>query len=443
MPFSHRIENAAGIVVCCLVSLIWLANPAQGAEQVVQNDSIADGGSGSIQGGFVANESAAVWLTSPCAGNIVAIQVLWLSQSGTAGQSIEDSITIFDAGTFPVPGAVLEVLQGPVMTDGGLNEFRFLDENSTMPLSVPVTSGQQFVVSFKFFNDVVPGSASVVTDLDGCQASKNAINAIGIGWISSCALGVSGDFAIRAVIDCAGVPGACCLADGSCLDGQTSLDCSTLGGTFQGAGTTCAGVTCPAPSGACCFQPSGCVDLTSADCATAGGFWQGAGTDCATTTCFPSGACCLPDGSCAEAMAQADCIAAGGIFQGDGVLCSAVSCPQPTGACCLSNGNCLVLTQVDCLQIPGGSWAGPNTDCADMNMNGTADACEIDPCMGIPLGDFVAPIGVDGLDVQPFVDALTAASPTQDQICRGDFNGNSALDDGDVNGMVAALLAGP
>ena len=103
MRSSDRFGNTAGIVVCCLMCVVWLCHPVQGAEQVVQNDSIADGSGGSIQAGFEANESAAVWLTSPCNGNIVAIQVLWLSQLGAAGQTIEDKITIFEEGTFPIP----------------------------------------------------------------------------------------------------------------------------------------------------------------------------------------------------------------------------------------------------------------------------------------------------------------------------------------------------
>lgn len=64
-----------------------------------------------------------------------------------------------------------------------------------------------------------------------------------------------------------------------------------------------------------------------------------------------------------------------------------------------------------------------------------------DPCLGILLGDFAAPTGVDGVDIQYFLSALLSASPTQDQICRGDFNGNGVLDLGDVDGMVAALLS--
>jgi hypothetical protein len=42
----------------------------------------------------------------------------------------------------------------------------------------------------------------VVNDADGCQAGRNTIDAIGLGWISSCLLGVGGDWVIRAVVDC-------------------------------------------------------------------------------------------------------------------------------------------------------------------------------------------------------------------------------------------------
>jgi hypothetical protein len=187
-----------------LVAAIGVANSAaQGAEVTVQNDSLTGGDQGIIQAGFDAGESGAAWLTSPCAGDIVAVQVFWRSTTGTAGQSLEDSITIFDGGAFPTPGPQLEIIEGPVMTDGVFNEFRFLDENMVIPLIVPVTNGQTFVVSFRFFNDPDPGAGpSLVNDVDGCQAGKNTIDAVGIGWISSCLLGVTGDWIIRAVVDC-------------------------------------------------------------------------------------------------------------------------------------------------------------------------------------------------------------------------------------------------
>lgn len=185
------------IVFCLALSSVGAA------ETTVANDTLIAGGTGTIQAGFDPPESAAAWLTSPCNGDIVAVQVFWRSVIGTEPQSIEDSITIFNGGIFPTPGPTLETIVGPVMTDGVFNEFRFLDENMVIPLIVPVSTGQTFIVSFKFLND--PNQIlgpSVVDDANGCQAGKNAIDANGLGWFSACALGVSGDWVIRAVVDC-------------------------------------------------------------------------------------------------------------------------------------------------------------------------------------------------------------------------------------------------
>jgi len=190
-----------------IVAAIGLvASTAHAAEIIVQNDSLAAGSDGIIQAGFVAGESAASWLTSPCDGTIVAAQVFWRSLTGTEPLSIQDSVKIFSAGAFPTPGALLANIQGPVMTDSVINEFRFLDENQTIPLSVPVTIGQTFVVSFKFAETPAAIGPSVVNDTDGCQAGKNAIDAQGLGWFSACLLGVTGDWVIRAAVECGGGP---------------------------------------------------------------------------------------------------------------------------------------------------------------------------------------------------------------------------------------------
>src|SRR5215470_16180012 len=80
---------------------------ARASEVTVQNDTFVSGGPATIEAGFAANESAAVWLTSPCDGDIVAVQIGWLSLSGGTGQTEEDSISIFNGSTFPTPGAAL------------------------------------------------------------------------------------------------------------------------------------------------------------------------------------------------------------------------------------------------------------------------------------------------------------------------------------------------
>ena len=268
--------------------------PTLATEITIKNDSLDNGSTAVIQSGFVAGERAAAWLTTPCAGNIVAVQVFWASISGGTPDSLEDSITVFAAGTFPVPGATLDQILGPVMVDGYLNEFRYKDQLQTIPLSIPVTAGQTFVVVFEFLNSPDPGNGpSVTTDSNGCQPGKNGLFAIPPGsWFNSCALSLSGDFVIRAVVDgptCGGGTGtgACCNTNGTCTDGLTASQCGGAGGTYQGDNTLCVNVSCPPPAtGACCLPGGSCVDNQSASqCAAAGGTYGGNGSTCASTSC--------------------------------------------------------------------------------------------------------------------------------------------------------------
>lgn len=186
---------------------IALAATAAANEVTVQNDSLGNGGQGTIEAGFVANEKAAAWLTTPCSGNIVAVDIFWRSLFGTAPLALEDSIDIYRAGTFPVPGDLAEEIGGPVLTDGVLNEYRYLDENQTIPLIVPVAESETFVVALTFAEAPDPTDGpSVVIDEDGATPNGNAIYAsLGGGvyqWFSNTTLGVNGDWVIRAVVDC-------------------------------------------------------------------------------------------------------------------------------------------------------------------------------------------------------------------------------------------------
>jgi uncharacterized repeat protein (TIGR01451 family) len=192
----------------CLSAGIAIATLATANEVTLQNDSLTDNSTGTIQAGFVAGEKAAAWLTTPCNGNIVAVQIFWRSLFGTAPQSIEDSIDIYRSGTFPVPGELAEEIGGPVLTDGVLNEYRYLDENNTIPLLVPVVQDETFIVALTFAEAPDPSQGpSVVDDDDGIEPNRNAIYAsLGGGqfmWFSNTTLGVTGDWVIRAVVDCA------------------------------------------------------------------------------------------------------------------------------------------------------------------------------------------------------------------------------------------------
>ena len=189
---------------------LCLTGTAAAVELTMKNDSLVDFGQASIVWGFVGGEKAASWLTSPCDGDVVALQVFWRSPSGIAPFSIQDSIDVYRAGTFPAPGEIALQVFGPVMNDNAMNEFRYLDENNTLPISVPVVQDETVVVAFTFTAAPEPGiDPSVVRDTDGMQSQRNAILAdIGASfmWFDAAALGVTGDWVIRAVVDCETLP---------------------------------------------------------------------------------------------------------------------------------------------------------------------------------------------------------------------------------------------
>lgn len=187
----------------CLPALAILglgAASAAAVPVVLQNDSVTDFSQVSIQAGFVANEKGAAWLTATCSGDLTHVQVYWASITGGSGDTLGQSLEIFSAGTFPIPGPRLLELLGPVVTDGFLNEFPIVPP-------IPLTSGETIVFSFQFLNDPPIIGPSLVTDTNGCQAGRNGIFAIPPSlWLDACALGVSGDLVLRAVVDCPAGP---------------------------------------------------------------------------------------------------------------------------------------------------------------------------------------------------------------------------------------------
>ena len=67
------------ITALCAAGIVSLGahTSAYADEVVIQNDSLAGGATAAICPCFAAGEEAAVWLTSPFDGNIVAIQIFW------------------------------------------------------------------------------------------------------------------------------------------------------------------------------------------------------------------------------------------------------------------------------------------------------------------------------------------------------------------------------
>ncbi len=265
--------------VCALVGVAAFSGFA-GDEIVLQNDSLMAGDNATVCPCFVAGEEAAVWLTSPCDGAIVGFQIFWRSLLGGSPISLEDSIIVYEGGNFPNPGAVKEELLAPALQDGGLNEFRFEDENQTIPINIPVSANEEFVLSLKFFNDSAITGPSILFDDSGITPNKNSVRISNGQWRSAESLGVTGDWIIRAIVECSGEQvGSACLQDGSCMDGLTEAEAVMLGGVWSGPGTSCDTVQC---LGACFIPATGaCTQFDAFTCDIVGGDWFGPGsTEC-------------------------------------------------------------------------------------------------------------------------------------------------------------------
>lgn len=88
---------------------------------------------------------------------------------------------------------------------------------------------------------------------------------------------------ITLAFQCA-APGACCLPDGECEEGEFEALCEEEGGAFLGEGSSCTPNACQ-QLGACCFADGFCEDVFQSECDKEGGVSAGPGTDCASSEC--------------------------------------------------------------------------------------------------------------------------------------------------------------
>ena len=78
--------------------------------------------------------------------------------------------------------------------------------------------------------------------------------------------------------------GGCCRGGGVCSL-ETQSGCTSLGGVYQGSGTSCSPNPCIVVTGACCANNGSCSEGTQTACITGGGTWQGDGTTCESLSC--------------------------------------------------------------------------------------------------------------------------------------------------------------
>jgi hypothetical protein len=192
-------ERFCSILPGFLVVLLAVV-PAVLADTCPEEDPLQNytGGGTVVCPCFVAGEQAGAVLEAPAEHypiEILRVGIGWGSMYGGAPASLEQAIHIYASG-LPNPGAPIFTQEGPELYDGYVNEF----DLEPLPGEITIDSGP-FTVTLEFMNDNAGDSyaPSMVHDGNGCQAGKNVVYAIPGGWLSACALGVSGDWVVYAI----------------------------------------------------------------------------------------------------------------------------------------------------------------------------------------------------------------------------------------------------
>ncbi len=132
--------------------------------------------------------------------------------------------------------------------------------------------------------------------------------------------------------------GACCSTDGVCTAAITAAQCTAVAGrVYKGNDVACTTTLCPVPSGACCFANGACLERTSSQCASfSGTFLPGT---CSPNPCPQPGVCCRGS-TCAIGITQAGCTAVapvGAFFAASGTACNTAA--NHASPCCYADFN--------------------------------------------------------------------------------------------------------
>ncbi len=128
-------------------------------------------------------------------------------------------------------------------------------------------------------------------------------------------------------------PSACCLPTGACfILNPTACASADVGGTAGAAGSVCSPNPCAQPTVACCAADGSCTNVDSTVCTTGGGTPQAAGSTCSPNPCPQTNGACCNDTACTITTAGG-CT---GTFKGGGTTCDFVGNPV---TCCKANFN--------------------------------------------------------------------------------------------------------
>ncbi len=165
---------------------------------------------------------------------------------------------------------------------------------------------------------------------------------------------------------CAPGLGACCYADGTCLDNVEPEVCTGPLSVFQ-PGLLC-GINACEPRGACCSSgdcfilnggATGCTETLP------GATFLGIGVPCEPGLCPDKGACCLSLSDCIPSLTEPACEAQGGAYMGFGSACEPNLCSEPIPGACCAGSECTETTHDTCFlgRFLAGAACLPNNPC--------------------------------------------------------------------------------
>ncbi len=199
----RRAARVLGVVAALLALRPGTIRAQCPEEPVLKNYT---GGASAVCPCFVPGEEVGAVLTAPAEHypiQVLRVGVSWGSQTGGAVDSLEGAIHVYAKG-LPDPGPRIATLQGPVLSDGAINEF----DLEPLAGDIVIDSGP-FTVTLEIAVASNPPFGPGVGLDAGCQPGKNVVKADDGRWFDLCGIGASGDWVIHAIyrrVEC-GQPG--------------------------------------------------------------------------------------------------------------------------------------------------------------------------------------------------------------------------------------------
>lgn len=241
-----------------------------------------------IVGDVVANPDLVATFDALSEGDIITVVGTLEDVAGTLYLRVTSSSSITVTGT----GGVFNVptVSAADFTTGSLTGENLESVRVRVPCIAFLNGGGMFVADASFpvtdgtttFDVRINGVENAAMPVIGTTIPSDVVDVVGVfSQFNDYQLFLHEADDILAPSTCAGQIGACCQADGTCIQ-VTQPICGVQGidGTFQGVGVSCTPNPCVAATGACCVDSVCTEGVTQADCTTMGGEYLGDDSTC-------------------------------------------------------------------------------------------------------------------------------------------------------------------